>query len=112
MEVVYFSMEETVICPVEIWPEEPKRKTTMTVDRYLEENLVPLKMALDSGTMPPYQRTWACDGYCDVADICFQELRKEVTAARLRVVKPKKRKGGRKDGKDSGAKEGRADAAA
>ena len=63
--------------------------------------------------MPPYQRTWACDGYCDVADICFQELRKEVTAARLRVVKPKKRKkGGRKDGKDSGAKEGRADAAA
>ena len=40
MEVVYFSMEETLICPVEIWPEESTRKTEMTVRRVFEENLV------------------------------------------------------------------------
>lgn len=107
MEVVYFSMEETLICPAAIWPEEAKRKTTMTVDRYLEENLIPLKMALDSGTMPPYSRFWSCDDYCDVSEICFRELRKEVTAARLRVVKSKK-KGAKKNEKDSGVEERRA----
>ncbi len=82
MEVVYFSMEETLICPVEIWPEESTRKTDMTVRRVFEENLVPLKMALDSETMPPYQRNWSCDGYCSVSEICFLELKKEILAAR------------------------------
>jgi hypothetical protein len=82
MEVVYFSMEETLICPVEIWPEESTRKTEMTVRRVFEENLVPLKMALDSETMPPYQRNWSCDSYCSVSDICFLELKKEIIAAR------------------------------
>jgi hypothetical protein len=48
MEVVYFSMEETLICPVEIWPDESTRKSEMTVRRVMEENLVPLKMGLDS----------------------------------------------------------------
>lgn len=112
MEVVYFSMEETLICPVEIWPEEAARKTTLTVDRYLEDNLVPLKMALDSGTMPPYQRNWSCDGYCDVSEICFQELRKEIQASRLRVVKPTKKKGEKEDGKDNSAKGRTTDVAA
>ena len=82
MEVVYFSMEETLICPVEIWPEESTRKTEMTVRRVFEENLVPLKMALDSETMPPYHRNWSCDDYCSVSDICFLELKKEIIAAR------------------------------
>jgi hypothetical protein len=82
IEVVYFSMEETLICPVEIWPEESTRKTEMTVRRVMEENLVPLKMALDSETMPPYERNWSCDGYCSVSDICFMELKKEILAAR------------------------------
>jgi hypothetical protein len=82
MEVVYFSMEETLICPVDIWPEESTRKSEMTVRRVLEENLVPLKMALDSETMPPYQRNWSCDGYCSVSEICFLELKKEILAAR------------------------------
>ena len=111
MEVVYFSMEETLICPVEIWPEEAKRKSEMSVDRYLEENLVPLKMALDSDTMPPYSQHWSCDDYCGVSEICFRELKQEITAARLRVVKPKK-KGAKKNGKDSGTKKRRANAAA
>ena len=111
MEVVYFSMEETLICPVEIWPEEPKRKSDISVDRYMEENLIPLKMALDSGTMPPYSRTWACEDYCDVSEICFRELKKELMAARLRVVKPKRnKKKGARNGKDSGTKKGRANA--
>lgn len=82
MEVIYFSMDETLICPVEIWPAEAKRKTEMTVDRLMEENLVPLKMALDSGTMPPYERGWRCDEYCDVSAICYRELKKEIMAAR------------------------------
>jgi hypothetical protein len=113
LEVVYFSMEETRICPVEIWPDHPKRKNDLTVDSYLEENLIPLKMALDSETMPPYERTWVCQDYCDVSDICFQELKKEIMAARLRVVKPKKAtKKGVKNGKDSGIEKGRANAAA
>jgi CRISPR/Cas system-associated exonuclease Cas4 (RecB family) len=89
MEVVYFSMEETLISPVEIWPDQSTRKTEMTVDRYLEENLVPLKMALDSETMPPYKRNWACDEYCGVADICYRELKKEILATR-RVITLKK----------------------
>ena len=89
MEVVYYSMEETLICPVEIWPEQSTKKTEMTVDRYLEENLVPLKMALDSETMPPYKRNWACDEYCGVADICYRELKKEILASR-RVITLKK----------------------
>lgn len=94
MEIVYFSMEETLICPVEIWPDEAKRKTDMTVDRYMEEHLVPLKMALDSETMPPYAKTWACDEYCGSAETCFRELKKELMAARrvvnLTQLKPKK----------------------
>jgi hypothetical protein len=89
LEIVYFSMEETLLCPVEVWPDEAKRKTDMTIDRYLEERLVPLKMALDSGTMPPYARTWSCDGYCGVSEICHKELKKEILAAR-KVVKLKK----------------------
>ena len=110
LEVVYFSMEETRICPVDIWPDKPKRKTDMTVDRYLEERLIPLKMALDSETMPPYQKNWSCDGYCDVKSICFKELRKEILARRLRVVKSKKK--GAENGKDSTVKKGRTNAAA
>jgi hypothetical protein len=82
MEVVYFSMDETLICPVEIWPEESSKKSEMTVRRVLEENLVPLKMALDSETMPPYARNWSCEGYCNVSEICFRELKKEILAAR------------------------------
>jgi hypothetical protein len=113
MEVVYFSMEETLICPVEIWPEEAKRKSEMSVDRYMEENLIPLTMAMDSGTMPPYRRTWACDDYCDVSELCYRELKKEIMAARLRVVKPKRQlKKGANNGKDSGTKKGRANASA
>ncbi len=110
LEVVYFSMKETLICPVEIWPEKSKRKTDMTVDSYFEENLIPLQMALDSETMPPYQRTWTCEEYCDVSDICFQEFKKELMAARLRIVKPKTTRKGAKDGEDSGVKERRANA--
>lgn len=112
LEVVYFSMEGTLICPVELWPEEPKRKSEMTVDQYFVRELIPLKMALDSGTMPPYRRGWLCDGYCEVKEICFQELKQEITAARLRVVKPKRNQGGKNHGKDSSLKEGRADLAA
>ena len=113
LEVVYFSMEETLISPVEIWPEEAKRKSEMSVDRYMEENLIPLTMALDSGTMPPYRRTWACDDYCDVSELCYRELKQEITAARLRVVKPKKNvKKGASNGKDSATQKGRANASA
>ena len=104
-------MEGTLICPVEIWREEGKKQSEMTVDRYLVKELIPLKMALDSGTLPPYHRSWLCDGYCEVREICFQELKQEINAARLRVVKPKK-KGVRRNGKDSGLKEGRGDLAA
>jgi hypothetical protein len=82
MEVVYFSMEETLICPVEIWPEESTKKSEMTVNRYLEENLIPLKMALDSETLPPYKRNWSCEGYCGVSDLCYSELKKEIMASR------------------------------
>jgi len=82
MEVIYYSMEETLICPVEIWPDESTRKSEMTVNRYFEENLIPLKMALDSETMPPYKRNWACDDYCGVSEICFRELKKEIMASR------------------------------
>jgi hypothetical protein len=96
MEVVYFSMMDTLICPVDAWPDEPRRKSDMTADRYLEENLVPLSMALESGTLPPYARTWACDKYCGMADLCYQELKKEIAAAR-RVVPLKKK--GAKNGK-------------
>jgi CRISPR/Cas system-associated exonuclease Cas4 (RecB family) len=94
MEVVYFSMDETLICPVEIWLDESTRKADMTVRKVLEENLVPLKMALDSETMPPYQRNWSCDGYCSVADICFMELKKEILAARWAE---RKKAGGKKN---------------
>jgi len=111
MEVVYFSMEETLICPVDIWPKEPKKKSEMSVDRYLEENLVPLKMALDSDTMPPYRPHWSCNDYCGVSELCFRELKREIIAARLRVVKPKK-KGVKKNGKSISPKERRANAAA
>jgi hypothetical protein len=82
MEVVYYSMEETLICPVEIWPEESTKKSEMTVNRFFEENLIPLKMALDSETMPPYKRNWACEEYCGVSEICFRELKKEIMASR------------------------------
>ena len=81
-EVVYFSMEETLIYPVDIWPEESTRKLELTVRRVMEENLVPLKMALDSETMASYQRNWSCDTYCSVSDSCFMELKKEILAAR------------------------------
>lgn len=111
LEVVYFSMDQTLICPVEIWPEEAQKKAELTVDRYLVKELIPLKMALDSGTLPPYRRTWLCDGYCDLKEICFRELKQEITAARLRVVKPKK-KGVKRNGKDSSLKAGGADLAA
>ena len=111
MEIVYFSMQETLICPVEIWPKKPKGKTDMTVDRYFEKKLIPLKMALDSDTMPPYRRNWTCNGYCDVSEICFRELKKEITATRLRVVQPKK-KGGKKNGKNSTTTKRRANVAA
>jgi len=110
MEVIYFSMEETLICPVVIWPEESKKKSEMTVDRYLEENLIPLKMALDSETMPPYSRNWSCDDYCDVSEICFRELKKEIIAALSRVVKL--RKGGKENAKDNPAKKRRANSSA
>lgn len=82
MEVIYYSLEETLICPVEIWPEESNKKSEMTVNRYFEENLIPLKMALDSETMPPYKRNWACDEYCGVSEICFRELKKAAMASR------------------------------
>jgi CRISPR/Cas system-associated exonuclease Cas4 (RecB family) len=110
MEVVYFSMEETLICPVEIWPEEARKKSDMSVDKYMEENLLPLQMALDSDTMPPFKPHWTCDQYCGVSELCFRELKKELTAARLRVVKPTKGKGA-KNGKDSGTKKRRANVA-
>lgn len=82
MEVIYFSMEETIICPVEIWPEESNKKSEMTVNRYLEENLIPLKMALDSETNPPYKRNWACEDYCGVSGLCYKELKNEIMASR------------------------------
>jgi len=82
MEVVYFSMEETLICPVEIWPDEPEKKSDMTVDRYMEENLVPLHEALESGTMPPYARHWSCENYCSASEICYRELKKEISGSR------------------------------
>ena len=107
MEVVYFSMEETIICPVGTWPEEAKKKSEMTADRYMEENLVPLKMALDSDTMPPYRQYWSCDDYCDVSEICFRELKKEIIAARSRVVKL--RKGAKKNAKGTTVKKRKAD---
>ena len=106
MEVVYFSMEETLICSVDIWPEVAKRKSDMSVDRYMEENLVPLKMALDSDTMPAYQPHWSCEEYCGVSEICFRDLKKELIAKRLRVVKPKKQ-GGKKNGKNTTPKKRR-----
>jgi CRISPR/Cas system-associated exonuclease Cas4 (RecB family) len=111
LEVVYFSMEETLICPVSPWPDQTTRKSEMTVDRYLEENLVSLKMALDSETMPPYARNWSCESYCDVSEICFRELKQELTAARLRVVKPTK-KGATKNGKTDRDKTRRANRSA
>jgi len=102
MEVIYFSMEETLICPVGIWPEEAKKKSDMSIDRYMEANLVPLKMALDSDTLPPYKSHWSCEEYCGVSEICFRELKKEIIAARLRVVKPKQnKKKGVRNGKDT-----------
>lgn len=101
LEVVYMSMEETRICPVEVWAETSTKKTYMTVDRYMEENLVPLYEALESETMPPYARTWACDEYCGVSDICYRELKKGLMAAR-RVVPLKKK--GKKNGKAATAK--------
>ena len=111
MEVVYFSMEETLICPVGIWLDKAKKKSDMTVDRYMEENLVPLKMALDSETMPPYTPHWSCDQFCGVSEICFRELKKEIMAARLRVVKPKKsKKKGATNGKDSSTQKRRGNA--
>jgi hypothetical protein len=82
LEVIYYSMEETLICPVEIWPDEPDKKSDITVDRYLEENLVPLHEALESGTMPPYKRHWSCDDYCGCSDICYRELKKEIAGSR------------------------------
>jgi len=105
MEVIYFSMEETKICPVEIWPEESKKKSQMTADRYLEENLVPLQMALDSETMPPYERNWACGEYCSVSAICYSQLKEEIIASR-RVI-PMRKKGGRKNAKSSATEKGR-----
>ena len=53
------------------------RKTEMTVRRVSEEKRVPLKMALDSETMPPHHRNWSCDGDRSVSDICFMQLKKE-----------------------------------
>jgi len=103
MEVVYFSMEETLICPVEIWPEESTRKSELTVRRVMEENLAPLKMALDSETMPPYERNWSCDSYCSVSDICFIELKKEILAARWAQ---RIKEGGKKNGKPRTPKKG------
>ena len=110
MEVVYFSMEETLICPVELWPDKAKKKSDMSVDRYMEEHLVPLKMALDSDTMPPFTPHWTCNEYCGVSEICFRELKKEITAARLRVVKPNNK--GDRNGQDSSTQKRRANAAA
>ncbi|MFC1885589.1 hypothetical protein ACFLZM_00815 [Thermodesulfobacteriota bacterium] len=104
MEVIYFSMEETLICPVRIWPEESKKKSVMTIDRHLKENLVPLKMALDSETMPPYARCWQCDEYCTVSGICYRELKKEISASRHVIPI---RKGGKKNAKNSTVKKGR-----
>lgn len=107
IEIVYFSMEETLICPVGIWPDESNKKTDMTVDRYLEDHLVPLKMALDSETMPPYHRNWACDEYCASSEVCFRELKKEVMAAtRLVTLTPKK--GDKGNDTDTGGKKRRA----
>lgn len=94
LEVVYFSMEETLICPVEIWPDKPQKRADITVNRYFEERLIPLKMALNSGTMPAYSPTWSCNGYCSVSEICHRELKKEIMAAR-RVMELKE--GGDKD---------------
>ncbi len=103
MEVVYFSMEETLISPVDIWPEESTRKSEMTVRRVFEENLVPLKMALDSETLPPYRRNWSCDGYCSVSEICFLELKKEILAARWAQ---RIKEGEKKNGQPRSPKEG------
>jgi hypothetical protein len=88
-------MEETLICPVEIWPDESTRKSELTVKRVMEENLAPLKMALESETMPPYERNWSCDTYCSVSDICFIELKKEILAARWAQ---RIKEGGKKNG--------------
>jgi hypothetical protein len=41
-------MEETLICPVGIWPDESTRKTEMSVQRVMEENIIPLKIAFNS----------------------------------------------------------------
>ena len=70
----------------------------------MKENLVPLKMALDSETMPPYERNWSCEEYCSVSDICYREFKKELLASR-RVVRLKK---GDKNVKDGTVKKGKA----
>jgi hypothetical protein len=69
----------------------------------MEENLIPLKMALDSETMPLYERNWSCDGYCSVSDICFIELKKEILAARWAQ---RIKEGGKKNGKPRTTKKG------
>jgi CRISPR/Cas system-associated exonuclease Cas4 (RecB family) len=109
LEVVYMTMEETIICPVEPWHETGKKKSPSTVDRYLEDNLIPLKMALESETMPPYERNWACESYCGVREICFRELKKELMASRKLI---KFKKGEKENGKDTTLETGRIERAA
>jgi hypothetical protein len=66
-------------------------------------------MALESETMPPYERNWACESYCGVREICFRELKKELTASRKLI---KFKKGEKANGKDTTVETGRIERAA